>query len=99
LANHSEITGYLKLKGDVNMARKNRIKMWCQECGKNTVHEARMVEDKETFVCLKCAAPPEQFSEEHPKQNLTDEFKYPLSGTVQPKRVSETVIDRMRPLF
>ena len=81
------------------MAKKNRVKMWCQKCWKNTIHETRIVDEKETHICLKCEVPPVEFTEEHAGQHLQDEFKYPLSGTVQPKRISETARDRMPPMF
>ncbi len=40
------------------MAKKNRSKIWCEKCRKNTVHEARMVDDVMTQVCLKCEIKP-----------------------------------------
>ena len=37
------------------MAKKQ--KTWCEKCQKKTNHEPRIVDDKETYVCLRCELP------------------------------------------
>lgn len=36
------------------MAKSSRVRMHCQICSKNTVHEVRIIGDKETCICLQC---------------------------------------------
>jgi hypothetical protein len=40
------------------MSRKIGLKMYCEKCQKNTVHETRVTEEGETHVCLKCEIRP-----------------------------------------
>jgi ribosome-binding protein aMBF1 (putative translation factor) len=79
------------------MAKKYKLRMWCQVCGKNTIHETRTIEEKETSVCLKCSKSFSEFSENHPENNQTDDFKYTTSSSVQPDRAFEVMRWRMPP--
>ena len=36
------------------MVKKSKIKMHCQICEKNTVHEIRIIDGQETCICLQC---------------------------------------------
>jgi hypothetical protein len=52
------------------MAKKNRVRTYCQVCKKTTVHEIRSTDGEEQPVCLVCAGP--QLSERQ-KADLTIE--------------------------
>lgn len=36
------------------MAKKNKVKMYCQICKKNTEHEDRSADGQECCICLRC---------------------------------------------
>jgi hypothetical protein len=40
------------------MARK--LKLWCEKCKKDTLHETHIINDKEACLCMVCEAPPKK---------------------------------------